>query len=423
MRLTRREAQALAVIASRLDRRPSRGKATREDILAMFRHLGTIQLDTISVISRSHETVLWSRLGAYDPALITDLYERDHSLTEYLAHAASILPTDLLHLFRPAMEAYRRSDEAWLHRHQNRALADAIKERIAAGGPMTSRDFDAPPDATRPEAWAWWGNKPERQVLSHLWMHGELLIHKRDAGFTRHFDLAERVAPALWEGDAIPLDDAKRELLLHAMRPLGVATTRWLTDYFRTGGSAHVRNAEVRAIMPELAAKGLVVPVTIDGIDEPAWMDPSLLERLEGLRERTGWPTHTTFLSPFDNMTWKRDRTIQLWGFDYKLEIYVPEPKRQYGYYSMPILHRGAIVGQVDPSFNRKSGELTIKAVHLNDGVRTSEALIRAIARGFDDLLRFLGGQPGAWTVLRANRPEILPMFRPYGDIALRAAD
>ena len=389
----------------------------------MFRHLGTIQLDTISVISRSHETVLWSRLGAYDPALVTDLYQRDHSLTEYLAHAASILPADLLYLFRPAMESIRHNDEAWLHHGENRALADAIKHRIMTGGPMTSRDFEAPPDATRPEAWAWWGNKPERQVLSHLWMHGELLIHKRDAGFTRHFDLAERVAPDLWEGEAMPVEEAKRALLLHAMRPLGVATTRWLTDYFRTGGKAHVRNAEVRTIMPELAAEGRVIPVTIKGIDEPAWMDPALMERLERLRERKAWPTHTTFLSPFDNMTWNRGRTIDLWDFDYKLEIYVPASKRQYGYYSMPILHRGAIVGQIDPSFNRKSGELTIKAVHLNDGVRVSEALVRAIARAFDDLVRFLGGQPGAWTVLQANRPEVLQMLRPHGDVTLRAAD
>lgn len=198
MRLTRREAQALAVIASRLDRRPSRRRVTRDNIIETFRHLGTIQLDTISVISRSHETVLWSRLGPYDPALVIDLYERDHSLTEYMAHAASILPTDLLHLFRPAMESIRRTDEAWLHQRENRSLANAIIDRITAEGPMTSRDFEAPPDAERAGAWHWWGNKPERRILSHLWMHGELLIHKRDAGFTRHFDLANRVAPELW---------------------------------------------------------------------------------------------------------------------------------------------------------------------------------------------------------------------------------
>jgi uncharacterized protein YcaQ len=389
----------------------------------MFSHLGTIQLDTISVISRSHETVLWSRLGPYDPALVTDLYEREHSLTEYMAHAASILPTELLPLFRPAMESIRCKDVAWLHQPENRALADAIIDRITSEGPKTSRDFEAPPEATRPEAWEWWGNKPERRVLSHLWMHGELLIHKRDAGFTRHFDLADRVAPDLWEGDAMPVEDAKRQLLLHAMRPLGIATPRWLTDYLRTGGWAHVPNAEVRAIMPELAAQGHVIPVTIDGIDEPAWMNPALLGTLEGLRERRGWPSHTTFLSPFDNMTWKRERTIALWDFDYKLEIYVPAAKRQYGYYSMPILHRGAIVGQVDPSFNRKTGELTVKALHLNDGVRPGEALMRAIARALDDLARFLGGQPGTWTVLHANRPEVLTMLRPYGDVDLRAAD
>lgn len=421
VRLTIREARALATIASRLDRCPTARRVTRDDILEVFRHLGTIQLDTISVISRSHETVLWSRLGSYDPDLVTDLYERDHSLTEYLAHAASILPTDLLPLFRPSMEANRRDDEAWLHEDENRALADAIVRRIGDEGPMTSRDFDAPPDATRAEAWAWWGNKPERRVLSHLWMHGELLIHKRDRAFSRHFDLAARVAPRLWEGDAIPPDEAKRQLLLHAMRPLGVATARWLADYFRTGGRAHVPLADVRRLMPSLEEDGRVIPVTVPGIDEPMWMDTDLRERLELLRERKGWPTLTTLLSPFDNLTWNRLRGEQLWDFDYRLECYVPAPKRVYGYYSLPVLHRGAIIGRLDPSYDRRSGVLTIKALHIEPGVRVSEGMVRSIARALDDLLRFLGGQHGAWTVLHVNRSEVLPMLRPHGDVSLRA--
>jgi uncharacterized protein len=421
--LTRREGQALAVIASRLDRRPSRRVVTRDDVLEMFRHLGTIQLDTISVISRSHETVLWSRLGSYDTALVTDLYERDHAITEYMVHAAAILPADLLPLFRPAMEAIRKDDGRWLAEDGNRAVANAITQRITTDGPMTSRDFESPPGAVRPEAWEWWGNKPERRVLSHLWMHGELFIHKRDSGFARHFDLAGRVVPGFWDGEAIDPRTAKREILLHAIRALGVTTARWAADYFRTGGWAHVRLAEVRQLMPDLAAEGLVIPVEIPGVEEPAWMDPSLVERLALLRERRGWPVLTTFLSPFDNLTWNRRRGEELWDFDYRLECYVPAPKRIYGYYTMPILHRGAIVGRLDPSFNRRAGVLTINAIHLEPGVRVGESLVRAIVRAIEDLLRFLGGKPGAWTILSTNPTDLMPMLRPYGDIGRQAAD
>lgn len=412
VRLTKAEAQALAVIASRLDRRPSRRTPTRDDILATVRHLGTIQLDTISVISRSHETVLWSRLGPYDPALVTDLYEDGHALTEYIVHAASILPTGLLPLFRPYMERSRDEGGGPLANPDERAIADTILQRIALGGPTTSRRFESPPDAERPPAWHWWGNKPERRLMTYLWIHGELMIHKRDRGFARHFDLAERVVPGLWEGPALPQEEAWRAILDHAIGPLGVTTAKWATDYFRTGGHPHVPATEVRRILRDFTGQGRLLEVEVEGIDEPVWMDAALEERLEGLRERKGWPTLTTLLSPFDNLTWNRDRGERLWGFDYRLECYVPAPKRVYGYYSLPILHRGKIVGRLDPSFNRRSGVLTVKALHLEPGVPVSASLARSIARALDDLVRFLGGQSGAWSVLAANPPGMLELLR-----------
>lgn len=413
VRLTKAEAQALAVIASRLDRRPSRRRATREDILDTFRHLGTIQLDTISVISRSHETVLWSRLGPYDPALVTGLYEDGHALTEYIVHAASILPSELLPLFRPYMERARADSTGPLANPDERAIADAILQRIGIEGAMTSRQFESPPDAERLPAWHWWGNKPERRLMTYLWIHGELMIHKRDSGFARHFDLAERVVPELWDGPPLPREEAWRQILDHAIRPLGVTTAKWAADYFRTGARPHVPATEVRRILRDFAGEGRLLEVEVEGIDEPVWLDARLQDRLEGLCERKGWPTLTTFLSPFDNLTWNRTRGEQLWDFDYRLECYVPAPKRMYGYYSMPILHRGKIVGRLDPSFNRKTGVLTVKALHLEPGVRVSASLAGSISRALDDLLRFLGGQPGNWTVLAANPPAMLELLRP----------
>jgi uncharacterized protein YcaQ len=411
--LARDEARWLAVIAQRLDRRPFRRRPTAADILDTFEHLGTIQLDTISVISRSHETVLWSRLGPYDPDLVTELYDPRNALTEYLAHAASILPTSMLPLFRSHMEK-ARNHEGWASQPENHRVMDHVLERIRTHGPVASRHFDAPEDAERAGIWEWWGNKPERRALSALWIRGEVMIHQRDRGFARYFDLPERVAPGFWEAEPLEPDTVRRDIIRHALRALGVTTARWATDYFRTGGQAHVTSVMTKKTLQELEQAGEAIPIEIPGIDEPAWLDPSLREQLELLRERKGRPTLTTLLSPFDNLIWNRPRGEQLWDFFYRLECYTPAPKRQYGYYSLPILHRGRIVGRLDPSYNRKARVLTVKALHLEPWVRPSEALMRSIAGAIEDLLRFLGGEPGAWVVQRTEPASLLPMLLPH---------
>lgn len=395
--VSKREAQALAVIAQRLDRRPFTRKVRKADILELIEHLGSVQLDAISVISRSHETVLWSRLGPYDPDLVTALFAPDNALTEYLVHAAAILPTSLLPLFRSHMEAVRAREAEWLHEPENALVREAVLERIRKDGPISSRHFEPPPGAERKGAWDWWGTKPEREMLATLWYTGELMIHMRDRGFARHFDLAERVAPGFWDGDAIGVEERDRILARHAVRALGVTTARWADDYWRTGNRRHISAAKMKLLLPELAANGDIVSVTVEGIDLPIWMDPALVPRLDMLRNRTGWPTRTTFLSPFDSLTWNNDRGRMLWDFDYRLELYVPREKRQFGYYAMPILHRGRLIGRMDPSFDRKAKVLTVKALALESGVKPTSAISRAISAAFDELVLFLGGPTATW--------------------------
>lgn len=420
MKLTRREAQDLAVIAQGLDRRPFRRAAGADDILAVFDRLGTIQLDTISVISRSHETVLWSRLGAYDRDLVPALYAPGNALTEYLGHAASILPSGLLPLFRPYMEKARAHHSEWVSQPESKAVMRAVIDRVTAEGPMTSRDFEAPPDAERPGLWEWWGNKPERRALNALWIRGDLMIHQRDRGFARYFDLPDRVVPGFWEGAAPLRGEQQRALIRRAVRSLGITTAGWASDYFRTGGPAHVPVVRTREILREMEAAGAILAVAIPGIDEPVWMDMALREPLELLREGKGRPTLTTLLSPFDNLIWNRPRGEQMWDFFYRLECYTPAPKRQYGYYSMPILHRGRIVGRLDPSFDRKAGVLTIKTLHLESWVRPGEGLAKAIAGAIEELVGFLGGEAGAWRLRETSAPGMEDLLRPHaGEIVI----
>ena len=413
-RLSRDEARALAVIAQRLDRRlprPRSRAAAKARVLETIQALGCVQLDTISVISRSHETVLWSRLGRYDPALLAELHYPDGALFEYWAHAAALVPISAFPYFRGAMTAYRARHEApgsWAA--ANEATVVRVLATIREGGPTAARQFSRP-EGPRPEAWAWWGGKPDRRALDHLWSRGDLMVVRR-IGFERVYDLTERVLPAALQGPA-PDEAARRRYFVgRALTALGVATPRWTADYFRTGARPHVSPLAAKQELTALAAGGLACPVAIDGIAEPAWLDAALLPRLAALRAGTGNPTLTTLLSPFDNLIWYRERTRALFAFDYRLESYTPAGRRRYGYYTLPILHRGRLVGRVDPVYDRRGRVLTLKAVHLEPGVRPSAALASALARSLWDLTAFLGG--GTVAVVASDPPAFAALLREH---------
>ncbi len=392
--LTRREGQAIAVHAQGLATPPPRRRVTMADLREVVDRLGCVQIDTISVISRSHETVAWSRLGPYDVDLWEQLYEPEHAITEYWAHAAAIIPMDDLPLYRPEMERFR--DVLRDKYADQQPIRDVVLRRIREDGPMGSRHFDAP-DGAPAQAWDWYGRKPEREALADLWSEGALVLRRRDS-FHRIFDAYDRLVPDLWAGE---IDRDARDLVLarKAMRALGITTIGWFIDYFRTGGRHHLPRARAKEVLSCLVAREEAIPVTVAGIDEPLWLDPARIETLGLLRDRRGWPTRTTLLSPFDNLTWNRKRTIQLWQFDYRLECYVPASKRIYGYYTLPILYRGRLVGRLDPSFDRKAKLLTIKALHWEDDVQPSEAMSRAVSRSIGELCTFLGGDPDRWVV------------------------
>jgi len=405
--LSRDEARWLAVIAAGLDRRPFRRKATAADILATIRKLGMVQLDTISVISRAHETVLWSRLGPYDTRLITKLYDPGLALTEYLAHAAAIIPIETLPLFRSRMEVFRERYD-WPHQKENREVMDRVLARIAQDGPLASRHFDRPDDGRQAAAWQWHGLKPERQALDALWVRGETILRQRDSGFSRVFDLPDNVIPGFWEADPIPDDERDRIFASKAMNVLGIGSARWVADYFRTGGKSYLGIARAKELLAGMEEDGAIVRVSIPGIVEPTWLDGSLLKRLGELRMGRGRPSLTTLLSPFDHLVWNRDRDEALFDFEYRIECYTPATKRRYGYFTHPILYRGKIVGRLDPSFNRRTGLLTVKALHFEPWVRPSAALGAALTGAIEDLLAFLGGND--WVVHHSTLPGVVPV-------------
>lgn len=389
--LTLDEARHISLFAQALDPAPTiPSPPDKQAVLSMFHRLGAIQLDSISVVARSHETVLWSRLGPFDPQLVYELYA-DGELHEYLAHAAAIIPNDLLPYFRRRMELYRDPESdlhtSWqIDEEVNEFVLAAIREQ----GPLPSRAFERP-SGPRPAPWSWWGDKPAKKALDYLWTSGHLSIVTRE-NFQRVYELMERRFPTFHQTPLPSVEEQQRELITRALSAMGIGTARWTTDYFRTGGRAHVPLRDTAAMLKVLATEGLAIPVKVEGISEKIWLDPEMVSVLDDIRAKKLVATRTTVLSPFDNLVWYRQRTESLFNFEYRLECYTPAPKRIYGYYTLPILHHGKIVGRLDPSFDRKRRLLTIKSVHLEPGVEATPLLATELVASLWSYCQFLGG-------------------------------
>ncbi len=404
--VTIEEARLISLAAQRLDLVPRpKSPPGKSDILKMIRALGTVQLDSISVVARSHETVLWSRLGAFETALVGELYHPDRLVTEYWAHAAAIVPVEMLPFFRRRMARYKDPSSDLYARWEpdvevNAQVLATIRER----GPLPSRAFERP-EGPRPSPWSWWGGKPAKKALDFLWTCGDLAVVKREAGFQRVYDLMERRFPGLEVQPLPPVEEERRMFVTRALSALGIGTAGWVADYFRTGGQAHVSNRETAAELRTLALEGLAVPVTLANGAGSAWMDPAYLPLLSKIRKGKVAAERTTLLSPFDSLIWYRQRTLTLFDYDYRLESYTPAPKRLYGYYTLSILHRGRIVGRLDPSYDRRRRVLMVKAIHLEPGVPVTDELAHDVGAALGAYCAFLGG---GTVELQSSSPEEL---------------
>ncbi|MGH8853650.1 MAG: winged helix-turn-helix domain-containing protein [Telluria sp.] len=347
---------------------PRRRRAAKADVLAAIRRMGMLQIDTISVVARSPYLVLWSRLGEYEPAWLDELLA-EGSLFEYWAHEACFLPIEDYGLYRHRMldpEAMGwKYSATWMRERADEVAA--LLAQVRATGPVRSSDFER----SEGKGGGWWEWKPEKRTLEVLFTAGELMIARRQ-NFQRVYDLAERVHPEWHDGRMPALDEVRRRFVLHAVRALGIAKAAWIPDYHRT-----------RRPHPDpaaLADAGLLLRARVEGWDEPLYIHPDHAELARQAMIGALAPSLTTLLSPFDPIVWDRRRALELFGFDYRLECYTPADKRKYGYFTLPILRRGALVGRIDAKAHRKAGEFELRSIHLEPGVRTSERLVRDVA-------------------------------------------
>ncbi|MGH7471212.1 MAG: winged helix-turn-helix domain-containing protein [Longimicrobiales bacterium] len=366
LRLTLANARALHLAAQGLLRAPRR-KARKEDVLAAIRHMGALQIDTISVVARSPYLVLWSRLGQYEPQWLEQLHAEGR-LFEYWSHEACFLPIEDFALYRHRM--LDPLSQGW--KYHAAAMQPELVARVMAAvreqGPVRAIDFEQ----KRPGG-GWWQWKGEKRVLENLLTAGELMVPRRQ-GFQRVYDLRERVLPA-WDDGQLPAHtDVERTLVLNAVRALGIVRAGQVADYFR------MRKRSTPTIVQQLATEQRLLRVRVAGFEHEYFVHPDHAETLDQAAAGKLKPALTTLLSPFDPVVWDRARAREMFDFDYRIECYTPAPKRIYGYYALPILRRGALVGRLDAKAHRREGRFEVKALYLEPGVKSNDALARDVA-------------------------------------------
>ena len=362
-------------------RDPRHATPTMRTFSRTLARTGVLQVDSVNVLQRAHYMPLFSRMGPYDTGLLTRASEQHpRRVVEYWAHVQAFMPVELWPVMRHRMDAYRDGPRwgAWLQ--TNRSLVPQVLARVQGQGASTARDLD---DGTprRKVDWGWnWSEA--RKALDYLYVSGELAIAGRNAQFEPVYDLPERVLPDAVLRAPVPSErEAIKELVRRAARSHGVATVRCLTDYYRLQLHRGAGQKAVKVAVAELVEAGELQPARIEG-----WARPAYLHRDAELPRRV----HArALLSPFDPLVWERERTEQIFGFHYRIEIYVPEPKRQFGYYVLPFLLGDRIVGRVDLKADRSAGVLQVKAAYAEPGA--SEETAAELAEELHELAGWLG--------------------------------
>ena len=373
-------ARNLHLAAQGLLKKPRR-RAQPADILTTIQRMSLLQIDTINIVARSPYLVLFSRLGEYQPQWLDNAL-RQGELMEYWAHEACFLPRSDFSLVRHRMLSpdkmgwkYRQE---WMQEHA--AEIEELIAHIQENGPVRSADFKHPEKGSS----GWWEWKPHKRHLEGLFTSGKVMVIER-RNFQRVYDLTHRVMPH-WDDqrDLLTQDAAEAIMLENSARSLGIFRPQWLADYYR------LRQPALKPLLEAWQHSQRAVPVEVDTLGE-MWLHADLLPLLPQALEGKLQATHSAVLSPFDPVVWDRKRAEQLFNFSYRLECYTPALKRQYGYFVLPLLHKGQLVGRMDARMQRKLGVLEVISLYLEEGVKVTRSLEKGLTGAISDFARWQG--------------------------------
>jgi uncharacterized protein YcaQ len=342
--LSAREAKLLALYACGLDSRQDKS------VLDVITRFGMLQIDSVNVFERAHYMPLFSRLGAYDKNDLDSLTQGKHpELIEYWAHQASFIKTTDLPLFDWRMQWYRdraANKESWQSQHKK--LINWILAELKANGPMTHSQFEHEENA---RTGSWWGWSNVKIALERLMRQGEVIATGRK-NFSRVYALPEQALPKSVLNKTVDHQIGRMKLFGNAAKLMGVGTVRDIANVYC------IYPSEAKPIVADLEELGIVREVSVEGWKEKAYLHKDF----ENFDFKSVKPELTTLLSPFDPLTWQRERAVRIFDFDYKIEIYVPEPKRIYGYYTLPTLHKDKLVARIDLKSDRQNSSLLVQS-------------------------------------------------------------
>jgi uncharacterized protein YcaQ len=351
-------ARRMAIAAQGLGRPRPRGMATRRHLASTMNHIGLIQIDSVNVLARSHELVLFSRLGDHPKDLIAKATALG-DLFEYWGHEAAHIPSAHHPLFRFRMR--ENSDGHWIQKvskeiqKKNPHFLDEVLQRVRVEGPIVASDISTRRGPKGP----WWDWDMGKRALEVLFWRGDVTAYRRASDFARVYDIADRVLPVdVLDAPSPTEHESRKQLLLLAAKACGVATARDLADYHRQ------KPKECVHIVDELVTNGELDAVRVHGWRDTAYVLPD-----------TSIPRNVSaraLLSPFDSLIWHRPRVERLFDFHYRLEIYTPAEKRTFGYYVLPFLLDEQLVGRVDLKADRHAGVLRVQGAYKEDGVDVS---------------------------------------------------
>jgi uncharacterized protein YcaQ len=401
-RLSAAAARRMAIAAQGLTRPRPSARVTRQHLRRVFADVGVVQVDSVNVLVRSYELPLFARLGPHPRSLMHDGVAAG-DVFEYWAHVASFVPTEHHQLWRWRMAA--SADGRWAKHFGTRrpGMLERVLDQVRAQGPLAVGDVEG--RVRNPGTW--WNWDDAKLALEILFDQGVVSVTRRPGDFARLYDLIERIVPAAaLEAPTIPEHEARKQLLRLAAKSLGVGTMADLCDYYR------LSLTNCRPLFAELVADGSLVAAEVEGWSKPAFLHPDAAtpRKVEG----------RALLSPFDSLVWYRDRTERLFDFNYRIEIYTPKPKRIFGYYVLPFLLDGQLVGRVDLKSDRAAGVLRAQATWIEDDLdnpldrpRVAEQLAAELAL----MASWLGLDGGVAAAARGNLakdllagPNVMPI-------------
>jgi len=354
------DARALALAAQGFDTPRPASNATQRHVNSLISRLGVIQIDSVNVLVRSQELPLFSRLGNHDRNAIPKATE-SQKIFEYWGHEAAHLPVEIHPLFRWKMEAARLGKA----RHwglssfydDNKAFVKRMLKHVETNGPTTARELSTRTEKRGAVKKTWWDWDESKTALEYLFLTGQLMSRGRGTDFARIYDAPERVLPQQVLDAPTPTEhDARKQLLVRSAIAQGVANAADLADYYRQ------KPAAVKPLIAELVEEDELRAVAVDG-----WAEKAFVHRSAKLPKQLH---ATALLSPFDSLVWCRPRNERLFDFHYRIEIYTPKEKRKFGYYVLPFMMDGQMVGRVDLKAERANSKLLVHGVHTEKGVK-----------------------------------------------------